>query len=339
MFALGRVIGALTSSALLATSLVAITVAPAQAAIENCGIVTYDDSLYGSQTLTPTATNGMCILKFDGFASTYQSQEITNLRLPSFVSSIAVEGVGGGGSSAVNMTNWLNGYFSGFDNSYTLLSDSGGGGGGGANFGVSSFSVTSNYVFGLKPGNAGLYDPSFTESGNANWTSPYLGNDGGSTVFSYTSAGVTKSITANGGKAPLQGSENTGGTGGTVVISGVTGFNTANGTTGLSRSSNNPSPYGGTYRGYLSSDYVGAGGGSSANYAIGTRGQGYGSGGSGAFIEDGQMFPEDLGCYQNRWAPNCDGQPGSIALAYSPTNYYPVSWEPYSPLWFPELFQ
>jgi hypothetical protein len=84
-----------------------------------CGSATWDSSQNGyglTQSVSYDAGIGRCKLLFAGDVNGayFQEDSISNLRLPGFVSSINVAGVGAGGSTALDATNWWNDYFNNF---------------------------------------------------------------------------------------------------------------------------------------------------------------------------------------------------------------------------------
>ena len=321
-----------TLVALVCASLAGVVVAPAaNAAITNCGTMSYTDSSQGDQSgflATYDSALGKCKLLFvgdtDGYS--YSSTTITNLKLPSFVTSLNVYGVAGGGSTGANMENWVNDYYQNFNTNTVQVSDSGAGGGGGGSFYKTSLAVTSGYTFSLTAGDAGIFDPNRPFGPMYD---NYLGQDGGASQFAYNTGSATTTITANGGKSPTLAAMTTGGSGGSVTgTPSTTGWTTNAGTAGLNYNMNNSSPVGSTFITELSGSAIGQGGGSKASGYVGNRGAGYGSGGGGSFVDDGQMFLEDLGCYLVSAGNKCDAQPGAVLLTYSAINYYPVAFEP-----------
>lgn len=261
----------------------------------------------------------------------YDVTQLDNFKLPAFVSSINVYGVAGGGSAAMDTTNWWNSYFQNFDTDYVQTTDSGGGGGGGAGFSRTNLSVNSVYRFKMNAGLAGMLDESFTVYGGRDTRQGWFGSDGGNTVFGYSTDGSTTftTITAGGGKAPATLASN-GGAAGTV--SGTTsGWNTSNGNAGLSRSSNNGSAYGGFYISELGGGTLGQGGGAAVYGGWPTgKGSGLGSGAAAAYVDSGASIYEDIPCMMTQYRGKCDGNPGAIKLTYAAVDYVPAYLD-YSP--------
>ena len=301
----------------------------AAAPITYCGSINYDDSIYGATSVAVTYDSGLAKCKIALLPGNEDDQysfgAYNNLQLPSYVTSINVYGVGGGGSTAMETSNWWDSYYQWNQGNYSYNTiqntDSGGGGGGGASFSRTGLTVNSSYRFNLSAGFAGMLDSSFTK-----WLSPdtnagYKGSDGGASTFSYTVSGTTTSITAGGGKAPVTYASN-GGAGGTV--SGTTaGWTTTSGSSGLSRASNNTSAYGGTSIAAISGSNVGQGGGASNGWP-GGKGAGRGSGGGGSNIDSGQSNYTDIPCFMSQYRYACDGQPGAIFITYAAVDYVPV---------------
>ena len=259
-----------------------------------------------------------------GTQSAGEISQLDNFQLPNHVTSIDVAGVGGGGSAAMDTTNWWDFYFSDYNTDNVSYNDSGGGGGGAAGFSRSNFSISPSYRFKMNAGAAGMLDESFTRSGFRNSTAGWFGSDGGNTIFGYSTDGGTSftTITAGGGKAP-SGLASNGGAGGSV--SGTTsGWSYSGGSAGLARSSNN----GGNWGGYYLNGFdglLGQGGGAAAYGGWPTgKGAGLGSGAAAAYVDSGAYFYEDIPCMMNQYRGACDGQPGAVRLTYAAVDYVPA---------------